>query len=258
MRDVVATEFLKLRRAGVPVITAGVVVVAVLGAGLLTWIVRDPERAASLGLLGAKANLAGLEATWPAFGSYLAVIAGAGGMLLLAFIVTYLFGREYADDTSKNMLGLPVPRWRFVVAKLAVAAMWWLALVALLLGTGLAVASGLGLPGMSPDAVTATAGTTILAAGASFLLVPVCAWITIATRSYLAPLGFALGMLLLGNLLGHTGWATWFPWSIVPMLTVMSGTTATPLSWPSYLVLGLTCTAGIAGAIHRMHTADNP
>lgn len=258
MRDVVSTEFLKLRRSGVPWTTAGVVIVAVLGAAMLTWIVRDPERAATLGLLGAKANLSGLQATWPAFGSYLAVIAGAGGMLLLAFIVTYLVGREYVDDTSKNMLGLPVPRWQFLIAKLLVAAVWWLGLVVLLLGTGLAAAWGLGLPGLDADAVAAPIGNTLLAAGASFLLVPVCAWITVATRSYLAALGFALGMLLLGNLIGHTGWAIWFPWSIVAMLTMMTGTIPTPLPWTSFLVLGITFAAGTAGAIHRLHSADNP
>lgn len=259
MRDVVVTEFWKLRRSGVTWTTAGVIVVAVLGAALLTWIVRDPARAASLGLLGAKANLAGLEATWPAFGSYLTAIAGGGGMLLLAFVVTYLVGREYVDDdTSKNMLGLPVPRWRFLAAKLLVAAVWWAVLVILLLITGLMAAWTLGLPGMNTGTVLSTVGAVLAAAGASFLLVPVCAWITVASRSYLAALGFALGMLLLGNLIGHTGWATWFPWSIVPMLTLMSGSVPTPLPWTSFLVLGLTFAAGTAGAVHRLNTADNP
>ncbi len=257
MADVIAAEFAKLRRSGVPWVTAAVMVVAVLGAALLIWIVRDPERAASLGLLGTKANLAGLEATWPAFGTYVTAIAGAGGLLLLAFVVTYLFGREYADDTAKNMLGLPTPRWRFVVAKLAVAAAWWLALVALLLAAAFGTGALLDLDGFSGAAAAGIVGGTLFAAGVSFLLVPVCAWITIATRSYLAPLGFALGMLLLGNLLGHTGWASWFPWSIVALLATCAGG-ATVLPWTSYAVLVATFAAGVAGAIHRLAHADNP
>ena len=36
-----------------------------LGIALFMWIVREPGRAAQLGLLGTKASLAGLEATWP-------------------------------------------------------------------------------------------------------------------------------------------------------------------------------------------------
>jgi len=255
--DVIAAEFAKLRRSSVPWVTAAVMVVAVLGAALLIWIVRDPERAASLGLLGTKANLAGLEATWPAFGTYVTAIAGAGGLLLLAFVVTYLFGREYADDTAKNMLGLPTPRWRFVVAKLAVAAAWWLALVALLLAAAFGTGALLALDGFSGSAAAGIVGGTLFAAGVSYLLVPVCAWITIATRSYLAPLGFALGMLLLGNLLGHTGWAAWFPWSIVALLATGAGGQA-DLPWTSYAVLVATFAAGIAGAIHRLTRADNP
>lgn len=258
MSDVLATELLKLRRSSVPWVSAAVIVVAVLGAALLIWIVRDPERAASLGLLGAKANLAGLQATWPALGSYLTVIAGAGGMLLLAFIVTYLFGREYDDDTAKNLLGLPIARWRIVAAKFVVAALWWLVLVVLLLVTGFVVGGALQLPGLTADVAASTIGGALFAAGASFLLVPVCAWITIATRSYLASLGFALGMLLVGNLLGHTGWAAWFPWSIVPMMTMMTGTASAALPWTSHLVLALTFAAGVAGSVHRLAHADNP
>lgn len=257
MREVLMTEFLKLRRSAVTWITAGVVVVAVLGASLLTWIVREPDRAASLGLLGTKANLSGLEATWPAFGLYLSVIAGAGGMLLLAFIVTHLFGSEYAEDTAKNLLGLPLPRWTFVAAKLVVAAVWWLVLVLVLLGAGFAAGVGLQLPGLTPDSAASTVATTFGVAGAGFLLAPTAAWVTIASRSYLAPIGFALGMLLLGNLLGHTGWGDWFPWSIVPRLTGMSGGDAL-LPWTAFLVLGLTFAVTTLGAAVQLSRADSP
>ena len=47
--------------------------------------------------------------------------------------------------------------------------------------------------------------------------VTVIAWITTLGRGYLLPLGFALAMLALGNVFAKTGWAEWFPWSIVPL-----------------------------------------
>lgn len=258
MRDVLACEVLKLRRSPVPWVTAGVVVAAVAGAALMIWIVRDPERAASLGLLGAKANLSGLEATWAALGRYLTVIAGAGGLLLLAFIVTYLFGREYDEDTAKNLLGLPVPRWRFVVAKLAVAALWWVLLVVLLLAAGFTAGWALALPALDGGVAAGIVAGVLGAAGTGFLLAPVSAWVTVATRSYLAPLGFAVGMLLVGNLLAHTGWGPWFPWSIVPLLTAMSGAATEHLPVGSQLVLVATFGLATAGTIHRIVHADNP
>ncbi len=52
------------------------------------------------------------------------------------------------------------------------------------------------------------------------------AWVTVAARGYMAPIAFAIAMLALGNLFGKTGWAEWFPWSIVPLMIGMVGTPA--------------------------------
>jgi ABC-2 type transport system permease protein len=236
--DVLPTELLKLRRSSVPFVSLVAVLLGPSGIALLMWIVRDPVRAAELGLLGTKANLAGLEATWPAFGGYLTVVVGAGGMLLLAFVVAFLFGREYADGTAKNLLTLPVARGWFVAAKLLVAAGWWLLLAIAALAWGFALGGLLGLPGLTPDLALATIVRTLAAAGLAYLL---------------AALGFALGALLLGDLLGHTGWAAWFPWSVV-----LLGGAGMDLPWGGYVVVAATFVAGIAGALLHLRYADNP
>ena len=144
--QVLITEFSKIRRSKVPWGTLGGLSMAPLGLALFMWIVREPGRAAELGLLGAKANLSGLEATGPAYLATLAIVFGVGGMLLLPFIVAFLFGREYVELTAKNMLALPVARHLFVLAKLAVAAVWWFALVVIVLAEGLVIGLLLGLP----------------------------------------------------------------------------------------------------------------
>ena len=86
--------------------------------------------------------------------------------------------------------------------------------------------------------------------GISFLLVPVVAWITVWGRGNVAPIGFALAMLALGNLFGKTGWAEWFPWSIVPLLIGMVSDPCRRCRAGSYVVLALTFVAGVA-AHHR-------
>jgi ABC-2 type transport system permease protein len=255
IRQVVATEFLKLRRSAVPWVTLAAMLFGPAGIALFMWIVLDPQRAAALGLLGTKANLAGLEATWPAFGGYLPLVVGGGGLVLLAFVVAHLYGREYADDTAKNMLALPIERGWFVIGKLAVAAVWWLALTLAALAEGLVLGLALGLPGLTADLAMRIVATTLLTSGASFLVSPVIAWITIWARGYLAALGFALGMLLLGDLISHTGWAPWFPWSIV----LSGATTGTgTLPWMSVLMLGVAFVGGTTAAILRLTLADNP
>jgi ABC-2 type transport system permease protein len=254
--QVLATEFIKLRRSKVTWGTLIGLSLAPVGLALFMWILREPGRAAQLGLLGTKANLAGLEATWPAYLSALTIVFGVGGLLLLSFIVTYVFGREYVEATAKNLLALPVGRLWFVLAKLVVAAVWWAALVIAVLGEAFVIGFALGLPGFSAELAVRSIGNGLLAAAISFLVVPVVAWVTTLGRGYLPPLGFALAMLGLGNVFGKTGWAEWFPWSIVPLMVGMVGQPQT-LPAGSYVVLALTFVAGTAATIAQLQWADN-
>src|SRR5512136_904160 len=122
--QVVATEFLMLRRSKVTWFSLVALSMGPFSVALFMWIVREPDRAAQLGLLGTKADLSGLQATWPSYFSMLTLLVGIGGMLLLAFIVAYVFGREYVEGTAKNLLALPVGRHWFALAKFVVAAVW--------------------------------------------------------------------------------------------------------------------------------------
>src|SRR5450756_1747929 len=168
--QVLATEFLKLRRSKVTWFSLTALSLGPLGIALFMWIVREPGRAAQIGLLGTKANLAGLEATWPSYFSMLTLVVGIGGMLMLTFIVAFVFGREYADGTAKNLLALPVGRVWFVLAKLVVAAVWWFALVVAVLVEALAAARVGGPPGFSAGLALGGAGDALLAAGVAYLL----------------------------------------------------------------------------------------
>jgi ABC-2 type transport system permease protein len=255
--QVLVTEFAKLHRSKTTWATFGGLSMGPLGIALFMWIVREPGRAAQLGLLGTKANLSGLEATWPSYLSMLTLIVGIGGMVLLAFVVAYLFGREYENATAKNMLALPVQRHWFVIAKLVVAAVWWLALVVAALAESFAIGYALGLPGFSAELAVGSVAKALLAAGISYLLVPVVAWVTVWARGSTAPISFALAMLALGNLFGKTGWAEWFPWSIVPIMIGMVGDPVQSLPAGSYVVLALTFVAGVAAAVLQLRYADN-
>jgi ABC-2 type transport system permease protein len=240
-----------------PWVTLGSLMTAPLFLALFMWIIKDPGRAAQFGLLGTKATVSGIEATWASYASFLILIVGLAGTLLLAFVAAYVFGREYSDGMAKVMLTLPVRRSVFVVAKLLVAALWWLAIVLVVYVEAVAVAFALGLPGITLLGTGSLFGNLLLVAGISYLLAPMVALVTVWSRGYLAPVGFALGMLLLGNVVGHTGWAPWFPWSIVPILVGSVSTPVDALPVGSLVVLGATFAAGIAATMWRLRIADN-
>ena len=250
-------ELTKLRRTIAPWVTLGSLMTGPLFLALFMWIIKDPDRAAQFGLLGTKATVSGIEATWASYASFLTLIVGLGGTLLLAFVAAYVFGREYSEGTAKVMLTLPVPRPLFVAAKLLVVALWWLVIVLVVFVEAVAVGLGLGLPGTTGAAVGSLLANLLLVAGISFLLAPIVALVTVWTRGYLAPVGFALGMLLLGNVVGHTGWAPWFPWSIVPILVGSVSIPVDALPAGSLVVLAGTFAAGIAATMWQLQTADN-
>jgi len=255
--QVLAAEFLKLRRSKVTWFSLAALSLGPLAIALMMWIVREPGRAAKLGLLGTKANLSGLTATWPAYFSMLTLVVGMGGMLLLAFIVAYIFGREYTEGTAKNLLALPVGRHWFALAKLVVAAVWWAVLVVAVLAEGFVLGAALALPGFTTTAAVGAVRDALLAAAIAYLLVPVVAWIAMLGRGYLPPLGFAFAMLALGDVFSHTGWAAWFPWSIVPQFIGAIGKPATTIAAGSLVVVALTFLAGIAATIAQLRWADN-
>ena len=257
LTTVVATEVLKLRRTIAPWVTLGSLMTGPLFLALFMWIIKDPTRAAQFGLLGTKATLSGIEANWTSYASFLTLIVGLGGTLLLAFVAAYVFGREYGEGTAKVMLTLPVPRPWFVAAKLLVAAVWWLMIALVVYVEAVVVGLWLGLSGITWTAAGSLLGNLLLVAGISYLLAPMVALVTVWTRGYLAPVGFALGMLLLGNVVGHTGWAPWFPWSIVPILVGSIGTPVDAVPVASLVVVAATFAAGIAATMWRLQTADN-
>ncbi|MFA5785635.1 MAG: ABC transporter permease [Actinomycetota bacterium] len=254
---VLATEFLKLRRSLITWLSWVALSIIPLVGALFMWIVREPERAAKLGLLGQKTQFAGFTADWPSFFKLLLQTTGIGGMILVSVIAAYVFGREYSEGTAKNLLALPVGRHWFAVAKLAVVLVWFGILTVWLIVEGFVVCLLMGLPGLSASLAVTSVADILLAALGAWLLVPVVAWVATVGRGYLAPLGFTIFMLVLGMVFGATGWGKWVPWSIVPLFAGVAGPRVERLPIGSLMVLVLTFAAGVAVTAWQLRSGDN-
>jgi len=255
---VLGTEFSKLRRSGITWITFAVFVFMVGVSAFFMWMMKHPGMAESLGLMGQKAQMAigGAEINWESYLGLVLEMCGIAGMMLASVILTYLFGREYVELTAKNMLALPVPRWQFVAAKLAVGALWFAALTVWTVALVPAFGALAGLGPLPAGLFVPTAGKIAIASLMGFACAVFAAWIAVETRGYLAPMGYAIFSMLLAVAIGATDWGRWAPWSILMWFTGASGPEKELLPG-SFAVVALFFGLGVSLILRHETRADN-
>ncbi len=101
-------ETLKARRSKVSWVTAAAFSIFPIVGGLFMIIMKDPEQARAMGLIGAKAQLltAGV-ADWPTYFDFLTLGTTAGGAILFAFITAWIFGDGSIVDRNRLTLSAP-------------------------------------------------------------------------------------------------------------------------------------------------------
>ena len=256
LRAAVATEFLKARRSRVPWGVAVGFSLAPLVMGLFMVILKDPERARALGLLGPKAQLTAGTADWPTFLNLLGQAMAVGGAILFAFLTAWVFGREFADRTVRGLLANPTPRRTIVVAKSTVIAIWGLAISAWVLVLGLGVGALVGLPRWSSADVVATVAAIALAAILTIGLQTAAAFFAGVGRGYIAPLAWTVAMIVASQVLTVLGWGSWFPWSVPAILAGAGGTQVEPVTVGGVAAVGLVVATGLLATIVWWERAD--
>lgn len=238
----IGAELIKVRRAVMLWATVVAFVVAACVGAFFMFVLQDPARARSLGLLGAKAQLSGGTADWPGYFSLIAQMVAVGGMLLFGMILIWLFGREFADRTAKDLLALPTSRAAVVVAKLVVALVWSLLLTIELVVLSLVLGSVLGLGGWS---------TQVLLHGVGVILATTCLTVALATtyalaaswgRGYLAAVATLFVTAITAQIISAVGYGTWFPWAVPSLMSGVAGPdqpTPGPAGILSVIVVGL-------------------
>jgi ABC-2 type transport system permease protein len=249
-------EILKARRSRMPLFTALAMTLAPVMGGLFMFILKDPDRARRMGILGTKAQLTAGSADWPTFFGLLTQTIAVGGMLLFAIVTAWVFGREFADRNVRNLLALPTPRMAIVFAKLAVVAIWCGALSLWVLVLGAGIGATIALPGLTSSGAAEGVALFLLAAFLTIALQSTTALLASSGRGYLAPFGWALFTLFLAQILAATGWGMFFPWSVPALASGISGTAAGVLSPASIPIVVLTSIAGTAGVVLWWSKAD--
>lgn len=251
-----SSEFLKARRSLVPLMTfAGFSLAPVMG-GFMMIILKDPDAARRVGILRGKAELLAGSADWPSHFALLGQATGIGGMFVFAVLTSWLFGREFSDKTAKDLLALPTPRNSIMSAKFALMAAWSFCLTLWIYVLGLIVGAVVGLPGW--ESSTPVDGfVRMMTPGILTLLctTPV-AFVALAARGYLAPIGFTILTVVLAQVLAAAGWGPLFPYAVPAIAAGMGDGQAGELTPLSYSLVFLTAFVGMALSYYWWHNAD--
>jgi ABC-2 type transport system permease protein len=237
---VVKTETLKALRSPMFIITAASVIFMPLMLGLLMFIKKYPDLAQASIMLS-KATMIPGNADWRTYFSLFAQMICGAGLVIYGFVASWIFGREYSDRTAKDLLALPLPRGALVTGKFLVMACWCLLLFFAATATALIAGRALALPGWSYaygfQCLRILFSAALMNIGLSMLVSFVACW----ARGYLAPIGFVIVTLLLGNFIGMLGFGPYYPWGI-PVLYAMKGLEGVFLGAAS-IVITLTASA---------------
>jgi len=230
-------EFIKNKHSKILLISfTAFALVPVMG-GVFMLVMRDPEAMAQASLLNAKMEAMNLSAGWDALFMILKQGMGIGGIMVYGFIVSWIFGREYSDNTVKDLLSLPTSKTKILNAKYMVYFVWSAALAVVNAIVGIVTGLILRLPGFKSadvfEFLIDYGFTTFL----TIMLGTPIAFFSMWGRGYLAPLGFVALTLVFSQILAAVGYGHFFPWSVPALFSASGGEYKEQLNITSYLIL---------------------
>ncbi|MEJ2598524.1 MAG: ABC transporter permease [Anaerolineales bacterium] len=253
LSDMIWIEWRKALRSRMPLWTALASLFMPFGIAFLIFVSKNPEISKKLGLISAKADLIAYSATdWSTYMNFFGQLIAAGGFLFFILVISWVFGREFADGTLKDMLAVPVRRSSILLAKFVLVAIWSVALTLVIIIAGLAMGALIRLPGGSLDVVLQGSRLVLASALLAIVVVMPFAFFASVGRGYLLPVGLALLTLMATNLVAIIGYGEYFPWAI-PGLYAQGKTALSPAS---YWIVFLTALVGMVATYLWWKFAD--
>jgi ABC-2 type transport system permease protein len=247
-------ETRKALRSRIPLFTLLGFLMIPVATAFMVFVTKNPELSRSLGLISAKANLAGVSADWPFFLGMIAQAVAMGGLILYGIILSWVFGREFADGTAKDLLALPVARWSILAAKFCVCAAWFLALVVIAFLFSLLSGAWIGLPPVA----------SLIFLDSGLQLAPIILGVVLAGmpaaffagigRGYLLPVGMMVLLMVFGTIASVVGWGEICPWAVPGLLAKMNP--GELLGWSSWLAVLLCGLISVGGTVAWWQFAD--
>ena len=252
----ISAEFLKQRHLKITWITFAAFSLAPIMGAIFMIILTHPEMNHSPAL-SAKANMMSFTASWTSYIGMLAQAVGVGGVLIFAFVSSWLFGREYPDKTVKDILALPVSRVAILNAKYACYVLWCLALTASNLAIGFVIGIAMDLPSVASEELLQSLQLYFTTALLTIPLGTVVTFFALYGKGYLAPLGLITLTIVIAQIIAATGFGHYFPWALPGLYSGTAGEIQSGLNGTSYVIWGMTCIAGYVASLLWWKYADH-
>ncbi len=255
--DAIAAEFHKNKHSKIIWVTFIAISLAPVFGGVFMYLMKGSGYEGLSGAFKSKAELMSFEANWNSYLSLLSQAIGVGGVLIFGFVASWLFGREYSDGTAKDLLSLPISRTKILNAKFIYYLVWCIAIAIWNLLLGLLIGYAVQIPGWSVVVFFANLKIYFFATLMIILLNTPVAFLAIAGRGYLIPLGLVAITLVLAQIIGALGFGNYFPWAVPGIYSGSGGESLRAgLNSLSYLTLIIVSFLGYAATIFWWKYSD--
>jgi len=159
------------------------------------------------------------------------------GNMLFALITTYIFNREFEEDTLKNLLTIPVGRIKLIISKLVVLFGWIQIILIFAFISVFILGSIAGFEGINMSMIVNYIQKYIFTGLLLYLLIPSIILITILFKNYVPPLAFSIFVTMGVVIFGQSKYLAFYPWGIPVLMTVDGQSIVYPIIY-SWLIIG--------------------
>ena len=201
MVNLLYTELLKLKRSNmflISIIGAGVAPFLVVVASYIHIKTKQPTPTIWFHQLFTEVNL------------YTTLVIG---FPLYGVVVAYLFTREYAEDTLKNLLTIPVSRISFIISKFIILFLWIMMLTLVAWSLTLILGRLGNFPGFNTALLLGSFLKFLTCGGLLFLLSSPIVLLTLIMKSYVPPIILTVIITMTNLMLVNSKHKDLFPWT---------------------------------------------
>lgn len=179
------------------------------------------------------------------------------GTMLFALITTYLFNREFEEDTLKNLLTIPVGRTELIMSKLFILIVW--VEIIMLFSYLMVVLLGMigRFEGFDINVLLLYFKKYLYTGLLLYLLTPTITLITILFRSYIPSIAFSIFATLGTLIIMNSKYLSLYPWSIPVFMTFTDQHSEYPIFFSWAIIMGVFIVSLTASLVYFNRTDIN-